>query len=244
VVIIYHDVDQGTDEWLALRCGLLTASEMKLIISPPPKVETRIKKDGTPYKQREWEPAADDEKCRAHLYELAAQRITKYVEPHYISDDMMRGREDEVEARILYAERIAPVRDVGFITNDEWGFTIGYSPDGVIGEDGLIECKSRRQKFQFETIANDIVPDEFVIQIQCGLLVSGRSWCDFVSYCGGMPMFIRRVYADDAVQNAIVAAATAFEERLAKKIADYRGMLASDARLIPTERKEYQDILV
>ena len=120
-IVYHHDLEQGSDEWLAARCGILTASEMKLIVSPTLK------------------PASND-KERAHLYELLAQRITGHVEPHYVTDDMLRGHEDEVEARILYAERYAPVESAGFITNGKWGFTLGYSPDGLVGDDGLIEC--------------------------------------------------------------------------------------------------------
>ena len=135
-ITCHRDLIQGSDEWKAARCGLLTASEMKLIVTPPPEPDARIKKDGQPYKQREWNPVADNDKCRAHLYELLAQRITGYVEPQYISDDMLRGQEEEVYARALYAEHYAPVEEVGFITNDELGFTLGFSPDGLVGDDG------------------------------------------------------------------------------------------------------------
>jgi hypothetical protein len=110
-MIKYHtDVFQGSNEWLELRRGILTASEMKLIITPTLKI-------------------ADNDKTRAHLYELAAQRISGYVEPHYVSDDMLRGQEDEIYAREAYAQHFAPIETVGFITNDKWGFTLGYSPD-------------------------------------------------------------------------------------------------------------------
>lgn len=244
-MIRYHEgLIQGSDEWLAARCGLLTASEMKLIITPPPQPETRVKKNGEPYKQREWSPAADNDVCRAHLYELLAQRISRYVEPRYVTDDMLRGQVDEVEARILYADRYAPVHDMGFITNDKWGFTLGYSPDGLVGEDGLIECKSRRQKFQIQTICENVdaarsktIPDDYVMQIQTGLLVSERAWCDFISYSGGLPMVTIRVYPMPEVQTAIIEAASAFEATLALKMEAYERALASDARLIPTERK-------
>ena len=162
---------QGSDEWLAARCGLLTASEMHLIVTPTLK-------------------AASNDKERSHLYELLAQRITQYVEPSYISDSMLRGQEDELDAVDLYARKYAPVEIVGFVTNDRWGFTLGYSPDGLVGEDGLIECKSRNQKYQLRTLidyvsAGAIDPD-FMIQVQTGLMVSERKWCDLVSYCGGL----------------------------------------------------------
>jgi hypothetical protein len=94
-MITYHrDLIQGSDKWLEARRGLLTASEMKLIVTPTLK-------------------AASNDRERAHLYEMLAQRITGYVEPHYVGDDMLRGHEDEVEARILYAQKYAPVADMG-----------------------------------------------------------------------------------------------------------------------------------
>lgn len=225
MVITYHrDLIQGSDSWLQARCGLLTASEMKLIITPTLKV-------------------AKNEKASAHLYELLAQRITKYVEPHYVSDDMLRGQVDEIEARALYAKHYAPVEEVGFVTNDEWGFTLGYSPDGLVGDDGLIECKSRRQKFQAETIIAGEMPDEYMIQVQTGLLVTGRRWCDFVSYCGGMPMVTIRVPADGAIQDAIIEAATDFELRLSRRLEAYETAILG-GRHIPTERRIEQEMMV
>lgn len=219
---IHRDLLQGSDEWLQARCGILTASEMRHIITPTLKV-------------------AKNDKASAHLYELLAQRITGCVEPAYISDDMLRGQQDEIEARALYARHYAPVEEVGFITNDEWGFTIGYSPDGLVGDDGLIECKSRRQKFQAETIINHEMPGDYWIQVQTGLLVTGRAWCDFISYCGGMPMVTIRVDADETTQAAIVNAASEFEALLSEKWTDYRANLTA-GRLIPTERRIEQEM--
>ena len=219
----FPEMEQGSEEWLAARCGLLTASEMRLIITPTLKV-------------------ASNDKERAHLYDLLAQRITQYVEPNYIGGDMLRGYEDEVLARCLYSEKYPPVKEVGFITNREFGFTLGYSPDGLVGEDGLIECKSRRQKYQVETIVNGEVPPDYVIQVQTGLLVSRRKWLDFVSYSGGLPMVTIRVFPDPEIQDAIIKAATAFEDKLAKKLSDYHQALKSATRLIPTERRIEQEM--
>jgi predicted phage-related endonuclease len=219
VTVRYHtDVEQGSDEWAKLRTGLLTASEMKLVITPTLKI-------------------ADNDKTRAHLWELLAQRITNYVEPTFYGDDMMRGHEDEVEARRLYRANHSPTHSCGFITNDRWGFTIGCSPDDLVGDDGMIECKSRRQKYQIQTIADDEVPAEYMMQIQTSMLVAERSWLDFISYSGGLPMFVKRVEADPDTQAAIVAAATSFEERLADKLREYHATLAAMPKLIPTERR-------
>jgi predicted phage-related endonuclease len=225
----YPDLVQGSEEWLQARCGLLTASEMKLILTPTLKV-------------------ASNDKERAHLCELAAQRLTGYVEPHYQSDDMLRGQVDEIYARDLYAEHYGPVQQMGFITNDKWGFRLGYSPDGLVNEDGAIECKSRRAKFQVQTIADllpeGIIPEEFVLQVQTGLLVSERQWIDFISYCGGLPMVTVRVFPDPKVQEAILEASATFEARLVAKLARYRATCKSGARLIPTERRIEQEMVI
>ena len=225
-ITYYPDMIQGSDEWFAARCGMLASSGMKLIITP-----------------KTLKPSKND-KASSYLYELLAQRITRYVEPQYVSEDMLRGTEDEIVARQLYQENFAPVQTVGFVTNDKWGFTIGYSPDGLVGDDGLIECKSRRQKFQAETIISGEVPEEHVIQIQTGLMVTGRKWCDYISYCRGMPMAVIQVYPDEKVMQAIVDAASILEERLAELMQDYNAALASGARFIPTERRTSQEMYV
>lgn len=223
--VFHPDLIQGTEEWMAARCGMLTASEMGRIITP-----TTLK------------PAKND-KASAHLYELLAQRITGYVEPQYISEDMLRGQMDEVDARALYAKHYATIEEVGFITNDRWGFKIGYSPDGLVGNDGLIECKSRRQKFQVETIISGVMPEEYRIQVQTALAVSERKWCDFVSYCGGMPLAVIRVDRDEEVIDAIIDAATAFEDRLSNQLSAYMDALRR-APHIPTERRVEQEMFV
>lgn len=223
-MIRYHfDIEQGSEEWHALRCGILTASEMKFIVTPTLK------------------PASND-KERAHLFELLGQRITQHTEPRYISDDMLRGHEDEIEARIRYAENFAPVTECGFVTNDDHGFVIGYSPDGLVDYDGLIECKSRRQKFQVETILADKVPEEYMLQIQTGLLVTGREWLDFVSYCAGLPMYVKRVFPDARYQEAIIAAAADFEHRLNVARMKYADWLDRQPVVINTVRTIQEEI--
>lgn len=225
-MITYHpEVLQGSDEWLALRCGILTASNMGLVLTPTLK-------------------AANNDKTRAHAYEIALQRLTGFVEPQYVSDAMLRGQEDEIYARAAYAEHFAPVEETGFVTNTSLGFTLGYSPDGLVGSDGLIECKSRAGKYQVQTIATNEVPSEYVLQLQTALLVTGREWIDFISYCGGLPMFVKRVEPDPDIQEAIIAAATAFEQRVAEIEQEYRATLATMPKVIETERRVFEEIVL
>lgn len=223
----YQDIEQGSEAWAALRCGRMTASEMKLLVTEKEK------------------KVAKNDKVRAHMYELLAQRITGYVEPSYVGEDMLRGKQDEVEARIQYEYHYGEVQQMGFITNDKWGFTIGYSPDGLVGDDGAIECKSRKQKLQLQTILSKEVPDEHIIQVQTGLLVSERDYIDYISYCGGMYMVTMRVVPDIELQAVIINAAEKFEEDIVRNMALYKEILADKAnRLIPTKRTVEMEIQI
>jgi predicted phage-related endonuclease len=224
-VQVHCDFEQGSSKWLEARCGMLTASEFDRILTPTLKI-------------------ADNPKSRAHLWEMAAQRISGYVEPQYISDAMLRGQEDEILARDEYSKHYAPVQQCGFVTNSTWGFTIGCSPDGLVGDDGLIEIKSRCQKYQVETICSNAMPDDFMLQVQGELLVTQRQWCDFISYCSGLPMIVVRVFADKEVQSAIVDAAAKFESRINEVVAEYGSTLASGARLTPTERRIEEEMVI
>lgn len=221
---VYHDdLIQGSDEWHQARCGLLTASEVKLILTPTLKI-------------------ANNDKTRAHVWEIAAQRINNYVEPSYIGDDMLRGHEDEVRARIAYQEKYGGVIECGFVTNDTHGPKIGYSPDWLVDDDGQVEAKSRRQKYQVQTILNG-VPDEHWLQLQTGLVVTERKWMEYISYCGGMPMVILPVEPHAETQQAIIAASQGFEKQVNDAVEEYKFMISSGRiKWIPTDRVIEQEM--
>ena len=201
---LFPDVEQGTEEWHALRRGIVTASIMgQLVTAKTLKV------------------AANDT-SRGLTAALVAERITGYTEPTYQSDDMLRGTLSEPIARDLYSDHYQTAGQTGFMIRDDWGFKIGYSPDGLVGDDGLLEIKSPRQKTHLATILADEVPLEHMAQIQCGLLVSGRKWLDFISYCGGMPLFVKRVLPDEKWHEAIIEAVKAFEQNAALMMANYK----------------------
>jgi hypothetical protein len=200
----YHNnIEQGSPEWHDLRRGVLTSTAIKTLITPTGKL-------------------ADNDKTRAHVYEVAAQRITGRTEEGYTSFDMMRGHVEEVLARDLYAQHYAPVTECGFVTNSKLGFPVGYSPDGLVGEYGLIEVKSAKAKIQVQRIADGVIPTEHIAQVQTGLWVTGRAWCDFISYSNGMAMQVVRVLADPAYHALIEQAAIAFEAKVAEIIAAYK----------------------
>lgn len=219
----FPDVIQGSDDWLDQRRGLVTASVVGQLVTP-----------------KTLKIAAND-KSRSIVAQLVAERITGYTDPQYVSDDMLRGHDEEAQAREKYAEVYAPVREVGFLLRTEDTWKLGYSPDGLVGVDGLIEVKAPRAKGHLSTILADEVPAEHMAQCQAGLLVSGREWLDFVSFSGGMPMWHKRVYPDAAWQEAIVAAVEQFEATAAEMVADY---LAKTEGLPATERIIFQEMVI
>ena len=198
----YPELEQGSDAWLAARCGMLTASTIGRLITPKLQV-------------------ADNETSRGLTMTLAAERITGHVEYVHPSYDMQRGTADEPYARDLYSEHYAPVDVVGFITEEFDGHTLGGSPDGLVGIDGGIEIKSRAPKAQLKFLLNPEVPAENMAQIQACLLITGRSYWDYVSYAGGWPLGRHRVRPDPAWQAVILEALHTFETNVARIIADY-----------------------
>lgn len=165
---------------------------------------------------------ANNETSKGLTALLTAERITGYTDPTYMNDDMLRGVEDEPRAIAKYAEHYAPVKTVGLMVRDDWGFKIGFSPDGLVGDGGLVEVKSRRQKIQLLTVLADEVPVENMGQLQTGLLVSGWEWIDYISYCGGMKLYVKRVYPDPRWFEAIVQAVAKFESTSAAMISTYK----------------------
>lgn len=220
-ITIHRDVLQGTDAWLKLRRGMLTASEMHLVITPK-QLKASANKD-----------------TKMHVFELVGQRLVDHVEPGYVSEAMQRGRDDEDIARSEYRDNHAWTESVGFVTNDDHGFMLGGSPDDLVGDDGVIEIKCPDKKRHVACVVNDEIPEEHHLQIQVILLVTGRKWCDFISYHNGMHLFVKRMHADPEMQAAIVEAARAFCAKVDETVAKYHATIAANPlRMTPTAYRE------
>src|SRR5690606_29641343 len=101
--------------------------------------------------------------------------------------------------------------EVGFIVREESGYKLGFSPDGLVGKDGLIEIKSRKTKEQLSTVLAGKPPAYNMAQMMTGMFVTGRKWCDYVSFSAGLPLWVHRVHADPKWFSAIEATARQFE---------------------------------
>ena len=123
----YPKVEQGTPEWHDLRRGIVTASVVGRLLTPTFKV-------------------ADNDTSRGLTATLVAERITGWTEETPMNADMWRGVDSEPIARDIYSGHYQQAVEVGFLLREEDGWQLGYSPDGLVGMDGLIEIKAPRAK--------------------------------------------------------------------------------------------------
>jgi len=193
------NVKQGTDEWFQARAGIPTASSFKLVMA---KGQGKTRK--------------------TYMLKLAGEILTGEPQEQFTNVHTERGNELEPEVLELYQIQTGnDVKECGFIKTT----SAGYSPDGLIDDNGLIEIKTRLPHLQIELLLADKVPSEHIAQIQGGLWVSGRDWCDFVSYCPGLPMFIKRVYRDEDKISDISTAIDKFNAELNVIVEKIGGMI-------------------
>lgn len=250
MTLTIHDVEQRSDAWFALRRGMVTASNVgKLLtvrklgaldfdcpnceaVALSPCLNKRtgeamktLHGERTPSaanKTTVIEPASNDE-SRGLTLQLAAERINGFTEQTFVTDAMWRGILEEPIARDLYAQHSPePVTECGFMVKDFGGFKLGLSPDGLVGERGLLEIKSRGPKKQVHTVISEQVPAECVAQCQAALLVSGREFLDYVSFSSGMSLFVIRVKPDPRWRKAILDACRIFEANCSEAVATYK----------------------
>ena len=217
---ILDDLEQGTEAWHDARRGIVTASVVGKLLTPTGKV-------------------ANNDTARAVTATLVAERITGWTEDTPMTADMWRGCDAEPFARDIYSAHYQQAVEVGFMRLDEdWG-TLGYSPDGLVGTDGLIEIKAPRSKGHLSTILSGEVPSYYLAQCQAGLLVSGRDWLHFVSYVAGMPLFVKRVLPDPKWHDAIREAVREFERAAWEMTARYEQAVTN---LPATERINFDTV--
>lgn len=202
-LVIYEDLEQGTPEWHAARCGVVTASVFDAVMAKG--------RGGAPSETR-----------KKLMYQLAAEIITgEYVPTWDGNKHTERGHVMEPQVRDLYmATSGHDCRQVGFMRRGR----IGCSPDTLVGDEGLLEIKTKLPHLQIEAVIAGVLPSEHVPQVQGQLLVSGRQWCDFRSYWPGLPELRVRVYRDPAYLSTLLSEIQQFIRELDALVAKIRAM--------------------
>lgn len=191
-------IEQGSEAWFAARCGCVTASRVADVIART--------KSGYGASRANY------------MAQLVAERLTGTVAESYTSAAMQWGIDHEAEARSTYEFFTnASVEDASFVLHPTIAET-GASPDGFVGEDGLVEIKAPQTATHIDTLLGGTVPAKYVTQIQWQLSCTGRQWADFVSFDPRMPatmsMFIKRVHRDDDLIRDLEAEVATFLNEL------------------------------
>jgi len=175
-------VEQGTPEWFQMRLGKVTASRVADILA---KTKTG--------------PSASRQN---YLIELALQRTTGIIQESYSNAAMEWGTQTEPQARVAYEVNTNNFVDqVAFIDHFsiEW---FGCSPDGLVSNRGLVEIKCPNSTTHWEYFKFNRPPQKYIIQMQAQMAVTGRDWCDFISFDPRMPersqLLIVRVDRDES----------------------------------------------
>ncbi len=195
-------MEQRTPEWHAARLGKVTASRVADVIA---KTKTG------------WGAS------RANLMaDLIVERLTGQPASTFTNAAMEWGTEQEPHARAAYSARTGElVEEVGFVPHPTID-AAGASPDGLVGDDGLVEFKCPNTATHLDTLLAGAVPGKHAAQLQWQMACTGRKWCDFVSFDPRLPehlrMFVRRVERDDALIAGLEADVTVFLEELTHKL--------------------------
>lgn len=178
------EIIQGSPEWFAIRCGKVTASRVADVMAKIKSGEAAARKN--------------------YRAQLVAETLTGTMEETFSSAAMQWGIDTEAEAREHYATNFLgfdqQVSEVGFVNHPDIE-KAGASPDGLVGEDGLVEIKCPNTAQHIEYILSGDAPKKYLPQMQWQMACTGRKWCDFVSYDprlpGNLACAVYRVMRDD-----------------------------------------------
>ena len=178
-------MEQRSEEWFQARLGKVTASRVADVLA-------KIK-------------SGESASRRNYKIQLVSERLTGERQESYINQAMQDGIDREQFARERYVQQYGEVEEVGFVKHPT--LEAGASPDGMVGDDGILEIKCPMGSTHTETLMTQDVPSRYIPQIQFQLLVTDRKWCDFVSYNPMFPehlqVFVKRVEADTVYQKEL-----------------------------------------
>lgn len=202
--LVVHECAQSSPEWYAARLGKATASNFAAIL------------------------ASGEQKGRTTLMrKLAGEIMTGEPQENYSSKEMEKGKELEPEIRDWYSRtKFADVKQVGFIFNPE--INAGWSPDGLIGDDGAIELKWHTPHVMISVLEKGTFPTEHLAQVQGALWVGRRQWIDYVAFSHQqIPKYVCRMTRNEGFIKELSNAVEIFNWDLAQLLKKIRSMGAA-----------------
>lgn len=203
-----YNMEQGTQEWLDIRLGKITASRVVDIVQGTKGKYLASRKN--------------------YMAEIACEILTDKGSDNFVSGAMQWGTDTEPLARSAY-EAISGnmVYEVGFIDNDQIK-GLGASPDGLIDDNGCIEIKCPNTATHIETLTGKAIDRKYQYQMQTVMLCGNRAWCDFISYDPRLPdnmsIFIKRFNRDEVMVKEIEAECIKFIAELDEMLEKLRGI--------------------
>ena len=193
---------QGSEAWFAERLGKVTASRIAELMA---KTKTGYSASRANY-----------------LAELALERLTGVPTQSFTTAAMQHGIDTEPQARAVYQFiKNVEVQEVGFIPHPVIA-DAGCSPDGLVGDDGVLEIKAPQPAAHLDTLLNESIPDKYQKQIMWQLACSGRAWADYVSFSPAFPasmqMWTARVRRDPVLIKELETEVRAFLKELEQKV--------------------------
>lgn len=198
-------MDQRTDEWFAARCGRVTASRIADVMA-------RTKSGYAASRAN-------------YLAQLVCERLTGEVAPSFTNAAMEWGTEKEPEARAAYSAKTGEiVEETGFHKHPT--LEAGASPDGLVGDDGLVEIKCPNSATMIEYLRTRQIPHKYLLQMQWQMLCTDRQWCDFVAYDPRLgerlQLLVIRVERDPALIAEIESEVTQFLRELDQTVSELK----------------------
>ena len=211
--MIYTDLQQRTAEWIQMRCGCVTASRVSDVMA-------KLKRGGEPV-------------CKTNYRnDLICERLTGRAAEHYVSMYMDEGMENEPLARAAYEMGLdVEVQQVGLAMHDriKW---FAASPDGLVGDDGLLEIKCPKTTNHIEIVRSHVIPEEYQWQMLAQMSCTDRQWCDFISYDPKLPpglrLYVKRFDRDEA-------RIAEMEQEVEKFLAEVEAVVTELSKGIPEE---------
>jgi len=223
--MIYFPVTQGSEEWNDLRKGRANSSEF----------------EGHIITSKKWEPVTGQSR-RRYALRLVTEQILGLSLDNFVTPAMLHGKDWEPKARAAYEMKYGvDVENCGYCTNDEG--TAGASPDAFVGDDGLLEIKCPEQPYIHlgYYLTPETLRDEYWVQVQGQLYITGRKWTDLISYFMNLPMACVRITPHPEFQKKLDEALRLFINDLAllADLARERGVEFATDRQDPQIYREW-----